>query len=175
MKFPQFSARRWVLVCGVALAVPLTALAFSQHRGEPGGFGGPDMRPPHLRALNLSEAQNDKVFDLMHAQAPVMREKMKAARKAEEALREFAGAPDYSEAKARALADTAAQRMADVSFERLRMEHEIFVLLTPEQRQKLAELKASGRDRHRHGGKGPRGPEAQGGRPPVEGSPGEAR
>ncbi len=175
MKLPRISARRWVLVCGVALAVPLTAAAFAQHHGDRFGFGGPEMTPPHLRALNLSEAQNDKLFELMHARAPGMREKIKAARGADEALRQFGQSPEFSDAKARTLADAAARSMAEVSLERVRLDHEIYGLLTPEQRQKLAELKASGPDWHRPHGKGGRGAEGRGPRPPVEGGPGEAR
>ena len=67
----------------VLLPVPLTAVAFQgAHGGHHGcgdfsAHGGPGMgggmMSPHLRGLNLSEAQRDKIFEIMHAQAPAMR------------------------------------------------------------------------------------------------------
>ena len=90
----QGNIKRFLVAAGVALAVPLTAVAFQGHPGghhgcgDFAGHGGPgmmggEMLPPHLRGLNLTEAQRDKIFEIMHAQAPVMRDKAKALRKAE--------------------------------------------------------------------------------------------
>lgn len=113
------------------------------------------MLPQHLRGLNLTEAQQDKVFEIMHAQAPVMREKAKALRKAEGDLRALTSAPDYSDAKARALADSAAKALAEMTLARAKAERQVFDLLTPEQRKQMAEMKPAER--------GPRGMGAMGG------------
>lgn len=142
------------MAASVALAIPLSAAAF---HGEPGGHPdcgnfvghggtgkGSEMMPPHLRGLNLSEAQRDKVFEIMHAQAPVMREKAKAVRKAEGDLRALTAADDYSEAKARALTDMAAKAMAEMTLARTKVERQVYEVLTPEQRKQLADLKAAG-------------------------------
>ncbi len=146
--------KRFLVAASVALAIPLGAAAF---QGEPGGHpgcghfagrGGPgmggEMMLPHLRGLNLSEAQRDKIFEIMHAQAPLMREKAKAVRKAEDDLRALAAADDYSDAKARALADTAAKAISEMSLARARAERQVSEVLTPEQRKQLADFKASG-------------------------------
>ena len=45
-------------------------------------FGEDDALPPPLRRLHLSEAQQDKIFAIMHAQAPQAREFRKAMHKA---------------------------------------------------------------------------------------------
>ena len=123
--------------------------------------------PPHLRGLNLTEAQQDKVFAIMHGQAPGMRDKAKALRKAEGDLRALTAAPDYSEAKARSLADAAAKAMAEMTLARTKAERQVFEVLTPEQRKQLAERKP-GDELPRHRGDGRRG--MGGGRGEVPGA-----
>jgi Spy/CpxP family protein refolding chaperone len=154
--------KRFLLAAGVALAV--SALA---HGGGPdacGGMPGEGM-PPHLKGLKLSEAQRDKVFELMHAQVPAMRDKAKSLHRAEEDLGTLVASPDYSEAKARILADVSARAMSDMAVVRARTDRQIFELLTPEQRQQLAEQK----ERPNMGcGESPRGLAGDhSGRPPM--------
>ena len=153
--------KRFLVAASVALAIPLSAAAFGGHHG--GQHGGHDscgpmshkgigfpmaeggMLPPHLRSLNLTEGQQDKVFEIIHSQAPLMREKTKALRKAESDLRVLSAAPEYSEAKARSLADATAKVMSEMTMARAKTERQIFEVLTPEQRKQLAELKPGGR------------------------------
>jgi periplasmic protein CpxP/Spy len=154
---------RYLAVAALALAIPLSVLANPANptgptgqrevlgvghcsgmdgrgpMGKQGGERGDDIRPHYLRGLNLTEAQRDKVFEVMHAQAPGMREKAKAHLAAEEALRQLAAAPDYSEVKARALADTLGKSVAEMA--RAKADRQIFDLLTAEQRKQLAEIK----------------------------------
>ncbi len=146
--------KRFLVAASVALAVPLTAVAFQGHPGGHHGCGdfamqggpgmGGEMMPPHLRGLNLTEAQRDKIFEIMHAQAPVMRDKAKALRKAEEDLRALTAAADYSDAKAKSLADAGAKAMSEMTLARAKAERQVFEVLTPEQRKQLAEMMASG-------------------------------
>jgi periplasmic protein CpxP/Spy len=146
MNFPKLSWKRYLLAAGISLAVPLVALAVSQRAvacGFAGGMEGGRM-PPYLHALNLSEAQRDKVFDIMHAQAPAMRDKGKAARNAEEALRKLVLSPEYTEPKARELAESAAKATADMALARVKAERQVYDVLTAEQRKTLAEMKQPG-------------------------------
>ena len=85
----------------------------------------------------------------MHAQAPGMREKAKVHLAAEEALRQLTAAPDYSEVKARALADTLGKSVAEMALVRAKADRQIFDLLTAEQRKQLAEMKLGADGRHR--------------------------
>lgn len=153
MTITQSSIKRFLVAAGVAFAVPLTAMAVNgQLAGFPGcgieapgemarpGKGG-DMLPPQLRGLNLTEAQRDKVFAIMHAQAPALRDKAKAARKAEEALRGLAQSPDYSEARLRELVTGAAGAMAALSLARVGVERQIHEVLTPEQQKQMRDAK----------------------------------
>lgn len=101
--------------------------------------------PPYLRQLDLSEAQRDRVFEIMHGQAPAMRKKVKAARNAEESLRKLVVSAEYTEPKARELSDEAARVTADLSLARAKAERQIYEMLTVEQRSQLAKLKAAGK------------------------------
>lgn len=172
---PNTNIKRFLIAASVALAIPLSAAAFSGHGDHAGcgmeAHGGPghhmmggNMMPAHLRALNLTEAQQDKVFEIMHGQAPVMRDKAKALRKAETDLRALTSAPDYSEAKARGLADEAAKAMAEMTLARAKADRQVFEVLTPEQRKQLAETKPTER-RHHGRGDGPRGAAADAAKP----------
>lgn len=146
------SIKRFLAAAGLALAIPLTATANPGGHRQPGdcsgmearaalGKRGGEMGPHYLRGLNLSEAQRDKVFEIMHGQAPLMRDKAKAQQKVEDDLRQLTAAPDYSEAKARALGDALGKSVAEMALARAKVDRQIFEILTPEQRQQLAERK----------------------------------
>ncbi|MYM39842.1 Spy/CpxP family protein refolding chaperone [Duganella qianjiadongensis] len=100
---------------------------------------GAGPRPPFLHGLDLTEAQQDKVFAILHAQAPYLREQGKAAAKAHEALRAMGRAEQYDDAKAAALAKEAATAMANIALQHVRTEQKLLAVLSPEQRKKLAE------------------------------------
>lgn len=129
------------LLLATALGAPLAAHA---QRGPDHGPGpgsrmeGPgEGLPPFLRSVELSEAQQDKVFAATYAQAPLLREQQKIAFKAHEQLRELASSNQYDDAKATALANGAAQAMAKISLQHARLEQQLLAVLTPEQRQQV--------------------------------------
>lgn len=136
------SVVRQLLVAGLALALPLAALA---ERGMPhggcDGLGrhGPEMLPPYLRGMALSEAQRDKLSELLHAQAPALRERAIASRKAEGELQALAFAGDFSEARAKSALEAAGRAQGEMAAARLRLDRQVAELLTPEQRRQLQE------------------------------------
>ena len=101
-----------------------------------------------LQGLNLSEAQRDRVFAIMHAQAPALREQGKAVRKAREEMCALTFSGEFDEGRARAAAQKASQAMADMAMLRARTHNEVFKVLTPEQQ---AQLRARLERRHDHG------------------------
>ena len=125
------------LLLATALGAPLAAHA--QHGPGPGPhMEGPGAGlPPFLREVELSEAQQDKVFAATYAQAPLLREQQKIAFKAHEQLRALAASNHYDDAKAVALANGAAQAMATISLQHARLEQQLLAVLTPEQRQQV--------------------------------------
>ena len=99
------------------------------------GEGGP--LPPHLKALRLSEAQQDRIFAIMHAAAPQAREQAKALRKAHHGLHELATAAKYDDARAKALSDALANAVSETALLHARTHHQVYEVLTPEQRELL--------------------------------------
>ncbi|MES2256925.1 MAG: Spy/CpxP family protein refolding chaperone [Pseudomonadota bacterium] len=106
---------------------------FGPHDG-PGAMPGP---PPFLHGLALSEAQQDKVFAILHAQAPYLREQGKALQKSQQALHAMGSAAQYDDAKAVALAQAAAQAMSNLTLQHVRSEQKLLAVLTPEQRKQF--------------------------------------
>jgi protein CpxP len=117
----------------------------------PGAMGfGVDRPPPYLMGITLTEEQQDKIFSIMHAAAPEFREHMKAARKARDALRDLGQSTAFDNGRAAALAQAQASAESQLSLLRTRTDHDIFQLLTPEQRSRIAERQRE-HDAHAHG------------------------
>jgi len=158
MKTSKPSVRNVLLA--VVLAMPLFAMGGSARADEmapgeppmahgergPRGpeFGAPGFgpgRPPFFHGLDLSDAQQDQVFAILHAEAPDLREQFKAARKAREALHALTTADKYDDAKAAALARELANAEANIALQHVRTQQKLLAVLTPEQRKKQAEEK----------------------------------
>lgn len=125
----------------------------------PRGPGGPMERgvPPFLRGLDLSEAQQDRVFAILHAEVPKQRELEKAERKAGEALRELGRAPELDQARAAASAQALGQAIADQEMLRLQTGAELKAVLTPQQRAQLDQPRSVTRKGSRKGAKAKQG------------------
>ena len=160
------------LLLAAALGAPLAASAQQGPERGPGfgpgarmegpppgpGRGLGDGLPPFLHEVALSEAQQDKVFAATHAQAPLLREQQKIAFKAHEQLRELAASNSYDDARAAALANSAAQAMAKISLQHARLEQQLLAVLTPEQRKEVD----ARREEERQGPDSGRGPRPRG-------------
>ena len=99
-------------------------------------MGGPGL--PFLRGIVLSEAQQDRLFAIMHAQAPQLREQDKAERKAIDALHAMMKAGQYDEARAAAQSKALGQAIAARELLRVRTAAQVMALLTPQQKEALA-------------------------------------
>ena len=100
------------------------------------GFGAP---PPFLAGLHLTDEQQDKVFAIVYAAEPAIHEQTKVLRKAHEALHDLNEADQFDESKVKNLAEAAAKAESQLTVLRLRTEHQILVLLTPDQKKQLEE------------------------------------
>jgi len=109
--------------------------------GEPGPFG----TPPFLRGLGLSDAQNDRIFTILHSEAPRRRALDIAERKADETLRALAAAPALDGAAASTAAQALGQAIAGQELLRLQTRAQLKAVLTSEQRAQLDTLHDSGR------------------------------
>jgi len=174
MSFRRYSSRKKLLAGCLALAVPLAAMAAAPPDGKapgqgsacdremrgpqggpmggapPGMFPG-DHPPPYLMDLNLTEDQQDKVFAIMHASAPAMRDQFKAVRKAREALHDLGHAAQFDSGNAGSLAQALGKAESQLALLQARNEHDIFAVLTDEQRKDLADHEHE-HGPHRHDG-----------------------
>jgi protein CpxP len=114
-----------------------------------------------LHGVKLTDAQRDKMFAIHHAMEPQAYEKFKVLRKSHEDLRGAATSPNYDEAKVRAAIEAGAHAKADLQLMRVRAEHEVFAMLTPEQKAQVEQNKQNfmqrrmsmeGHGGHRDGG-----------------------
>ena len=143
--------RSFLVASGLALGVAGTA-AMAQPV-DPAGYHhtrGGDHSPRRLmRRLDLTEAQRDQVSRIFQEQAPAIREQMKVARDASRELRQSAVSGNFDRARARQLADAQARALSEAALMRADGMSRVVAILTPEQRQKLEQLRERGERRGR--------------------------
>lgn len=132
---------------GVLAAQPMPAQPKGMDGGPIGDRGhGPGMgghRLPFPPGVGLSEAQQDRVFAIMHAQAPQRREFEKSVRAAHEALRELVRSGQFDDAKASAQAQALGKATAAGALLRARTGAQLMALLTPAQREQVRMARAA--------------------------------
>jgi Spy/CpxP family protein refolding chaperone len=135
--------RRINPLLAAVLAAASLALAVPAAQAHPEGFHGHERRGDmrFMRRLDLTDAQRDQVKKIFEQQAPAMRERMEAARTAQQELRAMAMSPNFDSGRARDLADTAAKAHADAAVIRAEGMSKVFALLTPEQRAKVEQAR----------------------------------
>ena len=94
-----------------------------------------------LRGVKLTDAQRDKMFAIHHAMEPQAYEKFKILRKSHEDLRGAATSANYDEARVKAAIEAGARAKADLQLMHVRAEHEVFAMLTPEQKAQVEQNK----------------------------------
>ena len=121
---------------------------------EHGPHGLPDMMPqlappPFLFGLDLTEAQQDKVFSILLANAPLVHEQEKLGHKSGQELHTLLEQDQYDEAKIKSAAEAEARAKAQLLVLHARTMHQILAVLTPEQHAKLQAMKDKFKE-HRH-------------------------
>jgi Spy/CpxP family protein refolding chaperone len=81
------------------------------------------------------------MFAIHHAMEPQAYEKFKIIRKSHEDLRGAATSATYDEAKVKAAIDAGTRAKADLKLMHVRAEHEVFAMLTPEQKAQVEQNK----------------------------------
>lgn len=95
----------------------------------------PAVMLPCLHGVQLSDAQDDAIFELLNRNAPQMRKQHKEVEKTGKALRDQAKAESFSEARLADLAQAHAQALAKLELMRVQQERAVLAVLTPEQRR----------------------------------------
>lgn len=140
-----------VLLIAVALVLALTAaVGISQtvrRAHMHGGMYGGGMFEGHMLHfftdyLDLTDAQQAQVKDILAKEKPAMKPLMQQMAQGHQQLREPTMAGAFDEAKVRALATQQSQTMTEMIVQKARIESEMIQLLTPEQKTKLNEFMA---------------------------------
>lgn len=122
--------------------------------GPPMGppFVGPPLgtrhQPPYLMGVTLTEDQQDKVFAILHAAEPALREQEKAVRKARDGLRDLGRSAQFDAGSAATLAQALGKAESQLTLLRVRADHDVFSVLTAEQKTEISHLESE-RESHR--------------------------
>ena len=131
----------------VAALVGGGALAYAQGpepgspRGRGPGFGGPGAGLS-LRALDLTDAQQEQVRQLTQQNREQMRSLMDRMRVGQEARRKAVEAIPFNESQVRAAMKDVAEAEADLAVAEARLQADIYALLSADQQQRLQKLRA---------------------------------
>ena len=116
----------------------------------PGGPGRGQMMLP-LGQLDLTEAQRTQVRQLAEQHRTSMRSLMERMRTAADARRQAIEAVPVDEGRIRAAMQELAQAQADLAVQQARMQSDVYGLLTPEQQERVQQLRAGRSSRRRVG------------------------
>jgi len=92
-----------------------------------------------MEALDLTETQRDKVFQIVHSAEPSLHEKQKVIRKTQELLHQLTTADQFDATKARLIADEHAKALADLLYIHTETQAKVWGILTDMQRNLLNE------------------------------------
>jgi protein CpxP len=150
-RFKQtLSFKQMLLASFLAVSLPAASLAHAEYDGdkgsrcERGDKSYHDMhegKPPYLRGLDLTSAQEDQLFNLNYAQIPVIRDQHKQHQQLMKELHTTAQAESFDDAKVQQLSDKAAKLEKEKVLTWARHDAQVFALLTPEQRKKARQFK----------------------------------
>lgn len=103
------------------------------------GFG------PGFERLDLSEAQRDQLFNIRHQAEPALHESRKALRQAHSELRELSRTDKLDANALKRATDALGNAVAEEARLRVQRDNALYHVLTPEQREQLAERRQDNR------------------------------
>lgn len=131
----------------MALAAGVATSALAQRPGKGFGHHHGWMLKSMAKQLNLTDAQQTQIKDIMSAERTKMKPLMQQMRQNQQAQDATANGT-FDENQARTFATKQAQIMTDLMVEKQRMRSQVYAVLTPEQRQKAQQLMQE-RQQHR--------------------------
>jgi Spy/CpxP family protein refolding chaperone len=133
----------------VVLSVAMSTAAFSQtvvktaqgmgHRG--GGFSA-RMLGFYTDYLDLTDAQQAQMKDILTKEKPTIRPLMQQLAQGRQQMKQLEQARTFDEAKVRAAAGQQTQTMTELMVQKARIKSELMAVLTPEQKDKMAKFEA---------------------------------
>ncbi|HEY1463227.1 MAG TPA: Spy/CpxP family protein refolding chaperone [Terriglobales bacterium] len=137
-------SQRLKFIGAAVLAIVLVAIAavsetqgrHAHWRGQDGMFGGPGFGFL-ARNLNLTDAQKDQAKQIMANEKTTFKPLMQQMRQSKMQERQLVEAATFDQAQAQTLAVQQSQLSAQVNVEKMRMESQLYQILTQEQKDKL--------------------------------------
>ncbi len=159
------------IALSAAVAVSQTVVKTAQgagHRG--GGFGG-HMLGFYADYLDLTDAQQAQMKDIVAKEKPAIRPLMQQLAQGHQQMKQFEQAGAFDEAKVRAIASQQTQAMTELMVQKARIKSELMAVLTPEQKDKMAKheaRRAARFQKHMHNGQAAPGEAAPSEAPPNQ-------
>lgn len=153
-----------VLVVALAFAGAAIAQGMHHHGGPMGEFGfgfGPHMLRYFTDVLDLTQAQQDQIKGILDKEKPTVQPLMQQLMQAHKDLSNLEDSGTFDEAKIRAVIAQNTPALTELLVQKARIHSEIMQVLTPDQKAKLASLKAKHQERMKeHMGNAPAAPPA---------------
>jgi Spy/CpxP family protein refolding chaperone len=132
-------------VWAVVLSVAMATAAFSQtvvktHQGM--GHRGGHMLGFYTDYLDLTDAQQAQMKDIIAKVKPSIQPLMQQLRQGHQQMKQLEQAGTFDEAKVRAVAGQQTQAMTELMVQKARIKSELMAVLTPDQKDKMAKFEA---------------------------------
>ncbi len=138
-------SHRTKIFIAAAAVVLLGAVAVSQtlrraSYGHGRGMFGEHMLAFYARKLDLTDAQQAQVKDILAKEKPTIKPLLLQLAQANHQIRQFEENGNFDEAQVRALATQQSQTLAELIVQKARIESEMLQVLTPDQKTKFKDL-----------------------------------
>ena len=152
------------LIIALAFAGVAIAQGMHGHGGPMGDFGfgfGPHMLSYFTDVLDLTQAQQDQIKGILDKEKSAVQPLMQQLMQAHKDLSNIEESGTFDEAKIRAIVAQNTPALTELLVQKARIHSEIMQVLTPDQKAKLASLKAKHEQRMKdHMSEAPAGPPA---------------
>jgi len=144
MKSNYFKVLAVALLLAVMAAIGVSQTVKRAHMRGEGMFGGPEFGGHMLgylaRKLDLTDAQQAQVKEIMAKEKPTFQPLMLQMAQNHQQMRQLVMSSGFDEAKVRELASQQTQTMTELTVQRARVASELFQVLTPDQKTKLTAI-----------------------------------
>lgn len=152
MNVSKLTIQKMIAVSAMALAIPMSAHA--GHHDEGGKKSHSEMRHHHkhggmgmLKQLDLTAEQQAQVEQIMQKQRTEMKAAMKDRRAHRDEMKSLVEQDTFDASKAERLIKQHQDQERDAKLAMLRSQHEIYKVLTPEQREKAKVVRAEWKEK----------------------------
>lgn len=132
-----------ILIAGLAVAllaaVGVAATVHHGHMREHGRFGDHLLRMA-TRQLNLTDAQQQQMKDIIAKEKPSFRPLAQQMMQSRQQMMALVTSGNFDEAKARDIASQQSQSRTEMEVQQARVASELFQVLTPDQKAKAVQL-----------------------------------